>query len=160
MFAKLTQAQAAFLISLRDQPDDVRKPVKKELFAVVKATHGIPPEHKLKVEIDRPYDADYLVLKNKDSGHSYPLDPATGKWSGASVTTSTYQPPRSRWFPVATGSVYEQLREQVLFADEDSWDDGRTDAPDGTPLASAPNDLIVGSDGLIYIALTEGDFDV
>lgn len=72
--AKLTQTQASFLRSLRSLgvPDDTRKQMKKDLFAVVREAHPyIPSSAKLVVEIDDTTSPKYLVLRDKRTDETF-----------------------------------------------------------------------------------------
>lgn len=95
---KLTLAQAATLITLRSLPstDAGRKDAKKGVFDAIRSAFGIPADVKLKVEIDDRASPDYLVLKDKTSGHKL-LANALGKYAGRDIPPVTV--------PVAPGST-------------------------------------------------------
>lgn len=96
MYAKLNDAQINLLKLLRDQPDEMRKQIKADLFKQVKNMHGIPDDHKLKVEIDNQWSPDYAVLIRKKDGAKYQLTD-TGRWVGASVLAPAAPVDPRRW---------------------------------------------------------------
>jgi len=157
MFAKLTQAQATFLKTIRAMSDDDRRSLKRDIFAVVKDKFGIPAEHKVKVEVDNPYSPHYLTVIRKVDGAAYQLN-SDGRWDGA-VCAPT---PAVRFFPVQSSSVADALADLVHDTDLD-WDDGlNLDDIDGVvgtqPDLFGGHSYVVTSDARLYVARTESCF--
>jgi len=69
----------AVFMNLRALSDDTAKPMRKQLFAALKAKFGIPSSHSLKVELDDTASDAYAVLQRKKTGAAYDLH-ADGKW--------------------------------------------------------------------------------
>lgn len=133
MFATIKPTVALILNLARTGADDqVRKAIKKDLFAQVKADFGIDPAIKVKVETDATR-ADYLVLKRSDNGARFALG-ADGKWNGATDVAK-------RWFAVDA----EDLKD--LVAGTSDWTDGYDDKPEQA-----------AGDTTVYVQLTEADF--
>lgn len=133
MFATIKPTVALILNLARTGADDrVRKAIKKDLFAQVKADFGIDPAIKVKVETDATR-ADYLVLKRSDNDARFALG-ADGKWNGATDETK-------KWFAVDAESLKD------LVADTSDWDAGYDDKPEQA-----------AGDTTVYVQMTEADF--
>lgn len=133
MFATIKPTVAIILNLARTGADDrVRKAIKKDLFAQVKADFGIDPAIKVKVETDATR-ADYLVLKRSDNDARFALG-ADGKWNGATDVAK-------KWFAVDAESLKD------LVADTSDWDAGYDDKP-----------VQAAGDTTVYVQLTEADF--
>lgn len=133
MFATIKPTAALVLNLARTVTvDRVRKAIKKDLFAQVKADFGIDPAIKVKVETDATR-ADYLVLKRSDNDARFALG-ADGKWNGATDVAK-------RWFAVDA----EDLKD--LVAETSDWDIGYDDKPEQA-----------AGDTTVYVQLTEADF--
>lgn len=101
--AALTETQAAIINNARSvngekkgQGADERKQIKREVFSVVKAKHGIP-ESQIVRAATKPGGDEYLVLhtgkKNRaGAGLAFRLG-ADGKWDGTYVTKDQLFPP-------------------------------------------------------------------
>lgn len=68
-------------MGLRNLSEDTAKPMRKQLFAAIKAKFGIPTSHALKVELDDTSSDAYAVLLRKKNSEAYELH-ADGKWVG------------------------------------------------------------------------------
>lgn len=68
-------------MGLRNLSEDTAKPMRKQLFAAIKAKFGIPASHALKVELDDTSSDAYAVLLRKKNSEAYELH-ADGKWVG------------------------------------------------------------------------------
>lgn len=147
MFAKLTQAQASFLKTIRSMQDAQRKELKRTLFAAVKSTFGIPDDHKLKVEIDNVLSSDYLVIKRSKDGSNatYELDSA-GRWTGA----APQQVAEKRWFKVNPDYL------DTTVTDDTDWDEGLTGEQLGTHVIANGGNTCISGDS-VYILLEEAD---
>lgn len=133
MFATIKPTAALVLNLARTVTvDRVRKAIKKDLFAQVKADFGIDPAIKVKVETDATR-ADYLVLKRSDNDARFALG-ADGKWNGATDVAK-------RWFAVDA----EDLKDLVV--ETSDWDIGYDDKPEQA-----------AGDTTVYVQLTEADF--
>jgi hypothetical protein len=102
--AALTPVQAAIINNARQaNPDkkgqgaDERKQIKREVFSVVKAKHGIPETQVVRASTHDSQNPEYLVLhtgkKNRaGAGLAYRLG-ADGRWDGTYVTKDQLFPP-------------------------------------------------------------------
>jgi hypothetical protein len=89
---KLTHMQAITLKGIRTvTPDRERKDLKKAAFSDIKTRLGIPASTRLTVEIDDTSSPDYLVLKQKGSGHKLLAD-AAGRYAGVDVPAPVVPP--------------------------------------------------------------------
>lgn len=156
--AQLNLHQAAFLVRLRQFPDETaRKAMKADLFRLVKDTFGIPQDHKLKVEVDAASSPDFLVLYRKTDGQPYQLH-ADGKWIGAERSTAAVPAPvdTRKWY--RTPGI---LRDFVADSMQDTYyaDDPMLLVEDDklSELNTKTADFVVEGD-VAYIKLDPSDF--
>jgi hypothetical protein len=129
--AALTPVQAAIINNARQaNPDkkgqgaDERKQIKREVFSVVKAKHGIPETQVVRASTHDSQNPEYLVLhtgkKNgAGAGLAYRLG-ADGRWDGTYVTKDQlFPPPAVEPSEPAPASVEEPAKEdQVHYVNE------------------------------------------
>lgn len=160
-YAQLTPSQANYLRLARNMSDEDRSAIRAELFRSVKATFGIPDDHKLKVEVDDASHHAFLTLIRKKTDQPYVLG-ADGKWvnaASAQGSVSQPQPPVVRWFMLDSSdadSLLDTARDYV--PDDQAWEDGFRYAPStATYVEGTQNKLCVDSDGAVWIGLEEAD---
>jgi hypothetical protein len=149
--AKLSLAQAMSINLARAHANDAdRKAIKREIFAAVKQSLGIPADTKLKVETHDTAAADYLVIKDKND-NTFNLDAlacGTGRAAVAPVPT--------RWFLVS--DLKHVLADLVRDAGAD-WDDGEEFVQaDSIVLADVGGVAFDPVTGYGYVLLPQSDF--
>ena len=159
-YAQLTPSQANYLKLARALSDADRIAVKAELFRTVKASFGIPDDHKLKVEIDDAAHPNYLVLIRKKNDEPYALRVSDGKWVGAGAPQGTVSNPPApvvRWFAVDNAEVYEATL-SLLRNEEPDWEDGDLTAPDDLKYVPGTNGRLAFDEyGNVWAAAEEAD---
>lgn len=152
--AKLTQAQINILNAVKGLDDGTRKPVKKNLFALVKDALGIPSGIRLKAVIDNTASAEYGYLHTKD-GQRLNVG-ADGKFNG----TFSDKPVVEKFGYVKLAGSMQTILKGIAI------DSGKTagDFVASVPGISGTDNPVAGStpvltvDGNTYVLMSSKDF--
>ena len=164
--AKLSSAQITTMLSLRNLDSDTATTIRTSMFTSIKDSFGIPPEHKVQVELDDEDSSVYGVIIRKKTGDDYNLG-ADGKWDQgvpqpAPVAQDTAQssdnPSGKRVIDTRWFKVDRTLISHAVIHSGVKFSTGSTDIPIGFTLPSA-NDadsrlpMVMGTDGALHIQL-------
>jgi len=156
--AKLTQEQINILNAVKGLDDATRKPVKKNLFAIIKAALRIPPGIRVKAVIDNTQSAEYGYLHTKD-GKRLNVG-ADGKFNG----TFSDKPSVEKFgYIKLDGKPHDLLKKAAIdagaaFVDSVEFVPGIL----GTSRADIKANntpVLTGSDGNTYVLVSSKDFN-
>lgn len=161
----LKPTQVAVLSNLSDSEIDTG-PVFTEFVAAIKQQYGIPAEHKLRTGNSDHSHPDYPTLYRKKTGEAYPIDPATGRWVGATApapslqatTTRAAYVPEYRWFGVYEMAEINDMVDTIV-GDLD-FGNGYIEIAGGNPVEAFEIDgyKFEVTGGQLYIRLEKSEF--
>lgn len=155
-YAKLSVAECNAIHIVREMgSSDVRKQVKREVFARAKSAFGIPPAHKLVTETD-VQNPDAGLLRNKATRETYELN-AEGKWIGAAAAVAA-----KRWFRLNANNLHSAITEAL---DAQHSMDQPMSSMVAMPVnrmvlnAGTEEALVIDMSGNVWVKLDEDTYD-